>query len=52
MRQAGTKAFLDEYPRLQGDCCALERENPRYKSIIHTSVNEEERGGNDALTSE
>ena len=27
----------------------LERESPRYKSIIHMNVNEEEQGGNDAL---
>lgn len=41
-------AFLDGYPRLQGDCYTLERESPRYKSIIHMNVNEEEQGGNDA----
>ena len=28
---------------------SLERESPRYKSIIHMNVNEEEQGGNDAL---
>lgn len=49
---AAITAFLDEYPRLQGDCYTLERESPRYKSIIHMNVNEEEQGGNDALTSE
>lgn len=46
---AAITAFLDEYPRLQSDCYTLERESPRYKSIIHMNVNEEEQGGNDAL---
>lgn len=47
--EAAITAFLDGYPRLQGDCYTLERESPRYKSIIHMNVNEEEQGGNDAL---
>lgn len=47
--EAAITAFLDRYPRLQGDCYTLERESPRYKSIIHMNVNEEEQGGNDAL---
>ena len=42
--EAAITAFLDGYPRLQGDCYALERESPRYKSIIHMNVNEEEQG--------
>ncbi len=50
--EAAITAFLDGYPRLQGDCYTLERESPRYKSIIHMNVNEEEQGGNDALASE
>ena len=49
--EAAITAFLDGYPRLQGDCYTLERESPRYKSIIHMNVNEEEQGENDALTS-
>lgn len=50
--EAAITAFLDGYPRLQGDCYTLERESPRYKSIIHMNVNEEEQGGNDPLASE
>ena len=46
---AAITAFFDEYPRLQSDCYTLERESPRYKSIIHMNVNEEEQGRNDAL---
>ena len=49
---AAITAFLDGYPRLQGDCYTLERESSRYKSIIHMNVNEEEQGGNDTLASE
>ena len=49
---AAITAFLDGYPRLQGDCYTLERESPRYKSIIHMNVNEEEQGGNEALADE
>lgn len=49
---AAITAFLDGYPRLQGDCYTLERESPRYKSIIHMNVNEEEQGGNEALAGE
>lgn len=50
--EAAITASLDGYPRLQGDCYTLERESPRYKSIIHMNVNEEEQGGNDPLASE
>ena len=50
--EAAITAFLNGYPRLQGDCYTLERESPRYKNIIHMNVNEEEQGGNDALASE
>ena len=46
---AAITAFLDAYPRLEGDCYTLERESPRYKSIIHMNVNEEEQGGAAAL---
>lgn len=49
---AAIAAFLDGYPRLQGDCYTLERESSRYKSIIHMNANEEEQGGNEALAGE
>ena len=39
---AAITAFLDEYPRLQGDCYTLERESPRYNK--HHPY-ERERGG-------
>ena len=43
---AAITAFLDAYPRLEGDCYTLERTSPRYRGIIHMNVNEEEQGGN------
>lgn len=43
--EAAITSFLDQYPRLKGDCYTLERTSPRYKGIIHMNVNEEEQGG-------
>lgn len=42
--KAAITAFLNEYPRLEGDCYTLERTSPRYRGIIHMNVNEEEQG--------
>jgi len=42
--EAAITAFLNEYPRLEGDCYTLERTSPRYRGIIHMNVNEEEQG--------
>ncbi len=35
------RSFLDQYPKLQGDCYDLERTSPRYQGIILTDLNKE-----------
>ena len=42
--EAAITPFLNECPRLAGDCYTLERTSQRYRGIIHMNVNGERQG--------